>query len=35
VHLGVTIDGDPGQDLLRETNRLLFFFVPEVEVLDA
>jgi hypothetical protein len=35
VHLGVTIDGDPGQDLMRETNRLLFFFVPEVEVIDT
>jgi hypothetical protein len=34
VHLGVTIDGDPGQELMRETNRLLFFFVPEVEVID-
>jgi hypothetical protein len=34
VHLGVTIDGDPGQDLLRESGRLLFFFAPEVEVLD-
>jgi hypothetical protein len=33
VHLGVTIDDDPGQDLMRETNRLLFFFAPEVEVL--
>ncbi|HET9718615.1 MAG TPA: hypothetical protein VFP55_00905 [Solirubrobacteraceae bacterium] len=33
VHLGVTIDGDPGQDLLRETGRLLFFFAPEVEVI--
>lgn len=33
VHLGVTIDGDPGQELLRETNRLLFFFPPEVEVI--
>jgi hypothetical protein len=32
VHLGVTIDGDPGQELMRETNRLLFFFAPEVEV---
>jgi hypothetical protein len=31
VHLGVTIDGDPGQELMRETNRLLFFFPPEVE----
>ena len=35
VHLGVTIDGDPGQDLLRETGRLLYFFAPEVEVIDA
>lgn len=34
THLGVTIDGDPGQDLLRESGRLLFFFAPEVEVLD-
>jgi hypothetical protein len=34
VHLGVTIDGDPGQDLLRETGRLLFFFAPEVEALQ-
>ena len=35
VHLGVTIDGDPGQDLLRETGRLLYFFAPEVEVIPA
>jgi hypothetical protein len=34
VHLGVTIDGDPGQELLRESGRLLFFFAPEVEVLQ-
>jgi hypothetical protein len=34
VHLGVTIDDDPGQDLLRETGRLLYFFAPEVEVID-
>jgi hypothetical protein len=33
AHLGVTIDGDPGQDLMRETGRYLFFFAPEVEVL--
>ncbi|MEA2273677.1 MAG: hypothetical protein QOI98_2385 [Solirubrobacteraceae bacterium] len=32
VHLAVTIDDDPGQDLLRETNRFLFFFAHEVEV---
>jgi hypothetical protein len=30
----VTVDGVPGQDLLRETNRLLFFFPPEVEVIS-
>jgi hypothetical protein len=33
VHLGVTIDGDPGQQLMRDSGRLLFFFAPEVEVL--
>jgi hypothetical protein len=33
THLGVTIDGDPGQALLRESSRLLFFFPGEVEVL--
>ncbi len=35
THLGVTIDGDPGQDLMRETGRLLYFFAPEVEVIGA
>jgi hypothetical protein len=35
VHLGVTIDGDPGQDLLRDTGRLLYFFAPEVEVIET
>ncbi len=35
VHLGVTIDDDPGQDLLRETGRFLYFFAPEVEVIDT
>lgn len=34
VHLGVTIDDDPGQDLLRETGRFLYFFAPEVEVIQ-
>ncbi len=34
VHLGVTVDGDPGQELLRETGRLLYFFPPEVEVVS-
>jgi hypothetical protein len=35
VHLGVTVDDDPGQELLRETGRYLFFFAPEVEVVEA
>ena len=35
VHLGVTIDDDPGQDLLRETGRFLYFFPPEVEVIST
>ena len=35
VHLGVTIDDDPGQELLRETGRYLYFFAPEVEVIEA
>ena len=32
VHLAVTVDDDPGQELMRETGRFLFFFAPEVEV---
>lgn len=32
LHLGVTIDDDPGQDLMRETGRYLYFFGEEVEV---
>jgi hypothetical protein len=35
THLGLTIDGDPGQELMRETGRLLYFFAPEVEVIAA
>jgi hypothetical protein len=31
IYLGVTVDDDPGQDLLRETGRFLFFFADEVE----
>ena len=34
VYLGVTVDDDPGQDLLRDTGRYLFFFADEVEVPD-
>ena len=33
VYLGVTIDDDPGQQLMRETGRYLFFFAHEVETL--
>ncbi len=33
THLGVTVDDDPGQELLRDSGRYLFFFTPEVEVL--
>ena len=33
VHLAVTVDDDPGQQLLRETGRYLFFFANEVEPL--
>ncbi|MDQ6696913.1 MAG: hypothetical protein M3Z46_05585, partial [Actinomycetota bacterium] len=32
LHLGVTIDDDPGQELMRETGRYLYFFGEEVEV---
>src|SRR4029078_4664039 len=31
IYFGVTIDDDPGQDLLRDTGRFLFFFADEVE----
>jgi len=33
VHLAVTVDDDPGQDLMRETGRYLFFFPHEVQPL--
>ena len=31
VHLGVSVD-EPGQEIMRETGRFLWFFPPEVEV---
>lgn len=34
THLGVTIDDDPGQQLMRETGRFLYFFAEEVEVVE-
>jgi hypothetical protein len=33
VHLAVTVDDDPGQQLFRNTGRYLFFFANEVEPL--
>ena len=35
VHLGVTIDDDPGQELMRETGRFHFFFADEVELVGG
>ena len=32
VHLGVTVDEDPGQELMRESGRYLFFRPEEVEL---
>jgi hypothetical protein len=32
LYFAVTIDDDPGQDLMRETGRFLFFFIGELEV---
>jgi hypothetical protein len=34
LHLGVTIDDDPMQEILGESGRFLFFFAEEVEVLS-
>jgi hypothetical protein len=33
VHLGVSVD-EPGHDVLRDTGRFLWFFPPEVEVVE-
>jgi len=33
VHLAVTVDDDPGQELMRDTGRFLFFFPHEVQPL--
>jgi len=33
VYLAVTVDDDPGQELMRETGRYLFFFTDEVRPL--
>jgi hypothetical protein len=34
VHFGLTVDDDPGQELMRDTGRLLFFFANELEVIE-
>lgn len=31
LYLGVTVDDDPGQELMRDTGRHHFFFVGELE----
>ena len=35
LYFGATIDDDPGQELMRETGRFIFFFVGELEVCDS
>jgi hypothetical protein len=35
THLGLTIDEDPGQDLMRETGRYVYFFAHELEVIET
>jgi hypothetical protein len=35
LYFGATIDGDPGQELMRETGRFLFFFAGELEALRS
>lgn len=32
IYFGVTIDDDPGRELMRDSGRFLFFFVDEVEL---
>ena len=32
LYFGVTVDDDPGQELMRDTGRYLFFFLGELEV---
>jgi hypothetical protein len=33
VHLGLTVDDDPVQAVMRDSGRYLYFFPPEVEAL--
>ncbi len=30
IYVGVTVDDDPGQDVMRESGRYLFFFIHEL-----
>jgi len=30
IYVGVTVDDDPGQDVMRESGRYLFFFTHEL-----
>jgi hypothetical protein len=32
LYFGVTVDDDPGRQLMRETGRFLFFFAGELEL---
>jgi hypothetical protein len=32
LYFGVTVDDDPGQQLMRDTGRFLFFFAGELEL---
>ena len=32
LYFGVTVDDDPGQQLMRDTGRYHFFFLGELEV---
>jgi hypothetical protein len=34
LYFGVTVDDDPGQELMRDTGRYLFFFLGELEVCE-
>jgi hypothetical protein len=35
LYFGVTVDDDPGRQLMRDTGRYLFFFLGELEVCDT
>jgi hypothetical protein len=35
LYFGVTVDDDPGQELMRDTGRFLFFFLGELEVSET